>query len=160
MNTIGERIKDLRKKEGLSLKELADRVDTTSSFLSQVENNKTALSLSALKKVSEALNSTMSYILGETTEESIPLNFQLIKKNERRTLKNIGEGLKLQFLSTLDNSNLLEPTIHILQPRTVSGIPPYKHDGEEIIYVLEGQIEFILADRIIEMHKYYLNKIM
>ena len=147
MNEIGTRIKELRKKAGLSLKELANEVETTSSFLSQVENNKTALSLSVLKKIADTLNVKMSYILGETSEKNVPLDYLLVKKDERKTLKNFGKGLKLQFLSTLDSNHLLEPTIHILEPNPISGIPPYQHDGQEIIYILEGKIKLRLAGK-------------
>ena len=153
MEEIGDRIKALRKKAGMSLKELAEKTETTSSFLSQVENNLTALSISTLNKVSKVLNVKMSYLLGEVVEEANSLDYLVLKPNERKTLKSFGKGLKLQFLSTLDNKHILEPTIHILDPKRVSGIPPYQHEGQEIIYILKGKIMLHLANQNIVLEK-------
>lgn len=151
MEEIGARIKETRKKAGMSLKALAEKVDTTSSFLSQVENNKTAISLTVLKKIALALNTSMAFLLGEIKSEKKSLKYHVVKQSERRVLKNIGNGLQLHFLSTFDSSHLLEPTIHVLEPNTISGIPPYQHEGEEIIFILKGEIIFHLADQNIEM---------
>ncbi len=147
MGDIGIKIKELRKQKCLALKELSARVGTTSSFLSQVENNKTTLSISVLKRIAEALDVKMSYLLGEEVAAPPEIKYLVVKKSERKTLQNFGTGLKLQFLTTLDKSHLLEPTIHVLEPRAVSGIPPYKHGGQEVIFILSGRIVLHLADR-------------
>lgn len=147
MDEVGLKIKGLRKQKGLALKDLAALVGTTSSFLSQVENNKTALSISVLKRIAEALEVKMSFLLGEEAVAPPEIKYLVVKKDERKTLQNFGTGLKLQFLTTLDKSHLLEPTIHVLAPRAISGIPPYKHGGQEIIFLLSGRIILHLADR-------------
>ena len=146
MSEVGNLIKELRKKSKLSLKDLAEKIGMTPSFLSQVENNKTALSLSALKKIAREFNVKMSYILGEQSDDKTN-SYIVVKKDDRKTLKNFGKGLKLQFLSTLNNGNMLEPTIHVLEPNIVSGIPPYQHDGQEIVLILQGSIILHLAEK-------------
>jgi len=148
---VGLKIKKLRKQKDLALKDLAALVGTTSSFLSQVENNKTALSISVLKRISEALDVKMSYLLGEEAEVPPEIKYMVVKKNERKTLQNFGNGIKLQFLTTLDKTHLLEPTIHVLAPRALSGIPPYSHGGQEIIFLLSGRIILHLADREVKL---------
>lgn len=146
MEHIGKRIKQIRKNENLSLKELANRIGTTSSFLSQVENNKCMPSLAGLKSIADALNTTISYILDEKTVQEEKTEYILIKKDERKTLKNFGIGLELQFLSYFNKDFMLEPTIHVIQPGLTSGTPPYQHQGQEFIFVLKGIMELTLKE--------------
>ncbi len=146
MDKIGETIKEQRLKAGLTLKELAALIGTTSSYLSQVEHNKTIPSLPVLKEIADALNTKISYILGEEIAEETKSNYVVIKKDERKTVKSFGEGLKLQFLSTLDKNNRFEPTIHVLAPFAISGTPPYQHEGQEFVMCLKGKIKLYLSN--------------
>lgn len=151
MDRIGNTIRELRKELGLSLKELAEKIGATSSFVSQVENDKAMPSLPVLKKIADALGTKISVMLGEEEEKQQELNYLVIKKDERKTLKNFGEGLQLQFLSTLAPDNMLEPTIHVLEPKMISGTPPYHHEGQEFIIVLKGKIILGVGDKAEEL---------
>ncbi len=53
MNTIGERIKDLRESKCLSAKELAEILDINQSTYSKLENDKKSIAVSELKRISE-----------------------------------------------------------------------------------------------------------
>jgi len=56
---IGNRLKDLRKKKNLTLKQLANRAGLSGSLISQIERAESAASISTLTKVSLALNAKM-----------------------------------------------------------------------------------------------------
>ena len=77
---IGSRIKEQRSLAGISLRELARRTDLTPSFISQLENSKTNVSLDSLRRIAEALNVSLLYFLAETLseiprfEETIPVD--------------------------------------------------------------------------------------
>lgn len=64
---VGERIKQLRKQNNLTLRELSQKADISVSFLSDIENGRSKPSLEKLKYISEALGTTISYLLGETS---------------------------------------------------------------------------------------------
>ncbi len=66
---LGDRIKELRKKRGLSLRDLAGKIDISISFLSDIENNRSRPSLDRLRDVAEGLETTVSYLLGESLAE-------------------------------------------------------------------------------------------
>ena len=51
MSSIGERIKKSRNDRGLSLRELATKVELSASFLSQIEQGKASPSIENLKKI-------------------------------------------------------------------------------------------------------------
>ncbi|WP_366922187.1 helix-turn-helix transcriptional regulator [Metallumcola ferriviriculae] len=62
---IGKRIKSLRKEKKLSLKQLSERTGISISFLSDIENERSTPSLERTKDIAQALNTTVSYLLGE-----------------------------------------------------------------------------------------------
>lgn len=72
---VGKRIKMLRKERGLSLKELSKKTDISISFLSDIENGRSNPSLERLKDIARGLNTTVSYLLGET--DNIEINSEI-----------------------------------------------------------------------------------
>ena len=65
MDSIGSRLRSLRKIQGLSLKQVAEIVGCTPSYLSMVENDKLDPSASRLKKIADALGSTIIQLFSE-----------------------------------------------------------------------------------------------
>lgn len=61
MDNLGERLKDVRLKAGMTLRELARQADVSPSFISQIENGKSQPSVSTLY--------TFSRLLGVTVDE-------------------------------------------------------------------------------------------
>lgn len=57
---IGQKIKELRKKQGMSQKDLADKLGITPVMISQYENGKRNPKLETLQKISDALEVDIS----------------------------------------------------------------------------------------------------
>ena len=111
---VGERIKQLRKEKKLTLKELSHKADISISFLSDIENGRSNPSLERLKDIAEALDTTISYLLGETSDLG-----KRIK--ELRTEKNISQnemakilGITQQAVSAYEKG-LREPDLETLK---------------------------------------------
>ena len=68
---IGNKIKQLRTKQGLTLEELASRCELTKGFLSQLERNLTSPSITTLDDILEALGSSLSEFFAEDKDEQI-----------------------------------------------------------------------------------------
>ncbi|MDO4605399.1 MAG: helix-turn-helix transcriptional regulator, partial [Helcococcus sp.] len=68
---IGDKIKSLRKKMGLTQEELADRSELTKGFISQLERNLNSPSVDTLADVLEALGTNLGDFFTETEEEQI-----------------------------------------------------------------------------------------
>ncbi len=47
----------------------------------------------------------------------------------------------------------MEPTIQIIDQNTISGKPPYRHDGDEFVYIIEGKVKIILDKKEIELNE-------
>lgn len=67
------RIKEIRKKQGLSLQVLADRIGTSNQMIQYLESGKRKLSVDWANKIATGLRVDIMDILGEKKEPSIPL---------------------------------------------------------------------------------------
>ena len=68
---IGDKIRETRKKNGLSLADLAERIGVSDSYLSQLERNNVDPSISVLRKLSSALNVPIVTFFDATYEEPV-----------------------------------------------------------------------------------------
>ncbi len=156
MMDLGKNIKEARKQQKISLQEMAQKVQVTPSFLSQIENGKNDPSLTTLKRIANSLSVPISQLLGEET----PHVQMLVRAGDRHQLVNLEEGgLTIEFLSAFDPQNVMEVCIHNIAPGAKSGAIPYAHEGQEVFIVLKGCIALTIDDTIIQMKEgdcYYL----
>lgn len=148
---VGENIKKLRLEAGLSLRDLSKKSGVSPSTLSQIENNKINPNLVTLKKISDSLNVSVISLLTISEE----LNISFIKESERmqvvrNTTKN-GNVLEEFLVDSLNRK--MEPAI-ITMPHGTDSIEHVSHEGEEMIFVLEGEIEVEL----LKVKNYRLSK--
>ncbi|MDD6467565.1 MAG: helix-turn-helix transcriptional regulator, partial [Erysipelotrichaceae bacterium] len=68
---IGQRIKQLRMRNDLTLEELASRCELTKGFLSQLENDIASPSIQTLSDIVEALGTNLSKFFQEDTNEKV-----------------------------------------------------------------------------------------
>ena len=71
---IGTKIKALRLKNNLTLKELASRCELTTGFLSQLEHNVSSPSIQTLENIIEALGSSLKDFFNDTEENKMVFN--------------------------------------------------------------------------------------
>ena len=140
-NNIGDKIKELRKKQKLTLKEISDQTNLSISFLSQVERTKSSLTLESLKKISEVLGVNPSYFFNDSESSSTSV-VTSGKIDEDKLISN-------QFLyKDLSGGNRylgFEPLLVILNPGDNKG-NRFSHKGVEFIYVLEGNLTVLINE--------------
>jgi transcriptional regulator with XRE-family HTH domain len=145
---VGEKIKALRESKGLSLKEVADLTGFSTALLSQMENQLVSPSLGAMIKLANALGVKVGDFLGETQGEP----FTIVRKDERKSISRFAskEGVKYGYsyesLGYEKKNRHMEPFIVTLEPATVKTAKTSVHEGEEFIFVLEGEMEVILGN--------------
>ncbi len=143
---VGEKIKEFREASGMSLNELALKTGFSSAFISQIENHLISPPLGALIKISHALSIEMGRFFGQSTRAP----FTIVRTAERKLTSRVAskEGVRYGYtyesLAPEKVNRHMEPFIVTLEP--VQGGQPYSHEGEEFIYVLEGQVKIQLAD--------------
>ena len=101
---IGEKIKDLRNKNGLTQQELADRAELTKGYISQLERGQVAPSVVTLLDLIECLGTTPSEFFKETEEEHVVYS-------EGAFFEKIDEvGNSIQWIVPNAQQNQMEPT--------------------------------------------------
>lgn len=130
---IGALIRERRRKLGMTLKALGEAANLSVGFLSQVERDQATPSLGALSLISRSLDVEMEYFI------SSPAVIRgTTKQGERESFSVDNSSLKYERLGADFAGNTLSSFIITVpagyQSETVS------HEGEEIIYVLEGEV--------------------
>ncbi len=141
-SNLGEKVRSLRKKAGMTQKELAEQVGLTPSFISQLEKNLISPSLDSLLKLSEKLNTQPIYFLVES--ESSPLQKLVIRSDERQEIQlpSIrGKDVKLQLLISDSLNRRMEPYLLTLKEGAIVKGHFYSHKGDEFVYVMAGELE-------------------
>jgi len=146
MKMVGINIKRLRQAQGYSLKEFADKVGVSASFISQVETDKISPSLSKLKDIADTLNTTIGLLIGETNQPHTSNSSPVVRRNERKHTDHLGKGVNIYLLTTPDPNKQMEPLYIKIQQNASSGEKQYQHFGQEFVLVLKGKIEISLNE--------------
>ena len=145
---VGEKIKTLREQKGLLLKDVADRTGFSTALISQMENHLVSPSLGTLIKLAKALEVRVGDFFGESHEDP----YTIVRKDEQKTVSRFAskEGVKYGYsygsLGFDLKNRHMEPFIITLEPATIKTSKTSTHEGEEFIYVLEGEMEVILGN--------------
>ena len=142
---LGERLLEIRTERRLSLAAVAEATGISTSFLSLLEKGRTDVSLGRLLPLLEFYGLSAADVL--PLEES--QNDMVVRAGEAPFLFSMGKGIEV-FLAAPDRRRPFLPLIAVYQPgarmRDWSA-----HDGEEFMYLLEGQlcVEFRDADTVV-----------
>ncbi len=151
---VGERIKDLRETKDLSLRQMADLTGFSTALLSQMENHLISPSLGTLIKLSRALDVNLGYFFGEGPGEP----YTIVRRNERKKVSRFAskDGVKYGYsyksLGYEKKDRHMEPFLVTLEPATVKSAKTSTHEGEEFLFVLEGEMEVTWGDHIDVLH--------
>lgn len=95
---LGLKIKEIRINRGLTQEKLAEIVSCNTSHISNIENNHTKVSLNVLLAISNALNTSIDFLLSDQYE-----NTALALDNEiLRALKNCDNQKKEKILKMIE----------------------------------------------------------
>ncbi len=136
--SLGDKIRRLRQRKGMTLQEFSKKTGLSTAFLSQVERGKGNLSIMNLRKVADALGVNTLYFFGENGAPR-----KLIKAGERKSLPTDFRGVRMELLA--EGPTAMEPHIFYIEPGAGSE-GAYSHQGEEFIFVLEGKLEIWLDE--------------
>ena len=140
--TLGRLLRDLRARNGWTLKEMSERTGIPVSTLSKVENGKTELTMDRMLCISVALEVNIADLFGSPAREPAS------RDRARRSITHLGEGNVVA--STYGDycyhaQDLLEkrasPLTATIRARTLEEFGEYhRHEGEEFLLVLEGEL--------------------
>jgi transcriptional regulator with XRE-family HTH domain len=149
---IGNQIRTLRKKYGITVKEMASQSKISISMLSKLENGGTSPSLATLQAIALALNvpiTTFFTRFDQKRDASIVRNGEglLIERRGSRS----GHQYRLLGYS-VSGEIAVEPYL-ITLTEEADPYPVFQHDGVEFIYMLEGEVDYRHADKTYTLHR-------
>lgn len=139
---VGGRLKHARLVKGLTLKQVATTADCSESLLSKIENGRTFPSLPMLHRIAAALDTNVAALLASAGEED-----SIVSAPEDRANYVVhGHGVRLERVIPYATTHLLQSSIVSIAPG--AGLEgEIVHQGEELGYVLEGEIELTVDGR-------------
>jgi transcriptional regulator with XRE-family HTH domain len=141
IESLGQTIKERRERRGQSLKQLAGATGLTQSFLSQVENDRSSPSVASLRKIADALATSIGTFFAGGSP-----NGRLVRKSARPMLVHPKFRWRDSLL-TPSLSGKLQVIWTEIEPGGGSGDEPYTHDSdEECLVVIRGKLDFWVGE--------------
>jgi transcriptional regulator with XRE-family HTH domain len=143
---VGERLRELRTMQELSLRALAMKSGLSIHTLSMIEKGKTSPSISTLYKLADALNVPITYFFNPNNDRKQVI---FIKADERTRMpftRGMFEGLGGEnFVGNI------EPFLITLETSANSGQQVMSHTGHEFVFCLRGKLEYHVENHIYEL---------
>src|SRR5690625_2599240 len=141
MDDIGKQIKKLRLEREMTLKDVSEKTGLSIGFLSQVERDKSSVTLQSISKISDALNVSRSYFFEDNKNSK-----RYTEKNNKQIFKFHNSNFIYQSLSGNIENPIFEPMFVVLLS-TNEHVTASTHKGQEFVYVLEGTLTVIIEEK-------------
>lgn len=137
---VAERLRRLRKANGISLRQLAEATGTSASFLSQLERGLTGASASTLIRIANCFGTSISELFSGSEGPRDPV----LRRAQRPALP-MTDGQRKTLLSRRPLTHF-ETYVSEFEPGGSSGPEQYTHgDSHEMILVLRGEVRLELG---------------
>ncbi|WP_171124424.1 MULTISPECIES: XRE family transcriptional regulator [unclassified Ruegeria] len=143
-STLGADIRALRKARGLTLTEIAARLERSVGWLSQVERDKSEPSISDLRQIAECLGVPMSMLFAHSAAPADEQGY-IVRAGSRRPMGSGEEGLIEELLSP-DLTDDFEMVHSTFEPRSQMQTPADR-PTQEVGYVVSGRLDLMIGGR-------------
>nr|WP_285801517.1 XRE family transcriptional regulator [Falsiruegeria litorea] len=141
---MGADIRALRKARGLTLSEIATRLDRSVGWLSQVERDMSEPSISDLRQIAGCLGVPMSMLFTHSAAPSDEQGY-IVRASARRPMGSGEEGLIEELLSP-DLTDDFEMVHSTFQPLSKMQ-KPANRPTQEVGYMISGQLDLVIGGR-------------
>lgn len=147
----GVQARALRLRRGLTLEALAAQTGLSKGHLSRFERGEKALSIAALLRLSQALQTSVSTLLGEAGGDAV---LHIVRRDSRhgRMMAPAEAGYAFSPLSRPGDASAANVFLVDL-PMAAVRDSEHHHAGEEMIFVLDGSVEVEAAGQVTVLGK-------
>jgi transcriptional regulator with XRE-family HTH domain len=146
---LGERLREIRLRAGISVRTLASKAQFSPSFISQVELGQVSPSVASLERIAAALGIT----LGELFSEVEPRGVAVVRADDRQRLASSWSRAEIEPLGPVGGGSRLEPVMITIAPGGRSGRYAHGNPGEEFAIVFEGEVTLTLGNETIHLRR-------
>ena len=136
--SIGEKIKALRTSQNMTLKQLSEKTNLSTGFLSQMERGMSSIAIDTLENIAGVLGVSLTSFFDEEPVKDIS---DPVVHSFALPAVQVGSQIIQHILSHDVSSFDFLPRIFTLLPlanTAEENLEMYTHNGEEFIYILEG----------------------
>ncbi len=137
---VGSQLLRLRQERGLSLRALAKECGLSVNAISRIERGESSPTVSSLQRLARTLNVQVTEFFRARPEHSTIL----VREDQR--LRTRGEGVLIEGLGTGLHGQRMGPFLMTLMPGASGAEEPITHGGEEFVYCLEGEVDYLIQD--------------
>ncbi len=142
---IGSKIREIRQEKNITIQELSEKTGLSKGLISQVENEQVSPPISTLLKIASALKTDLAHFFQDKEENP---KVTVVRKNDRvtsgrRGVKGIDLGYAYESLAHKKVNKHMDPFLVTFEVKDKSEIVMFSHEGEEFVYVLKGELEFV-----------------
>jgi transcriptional regulator with XRE-family HTH domain len=148
---FGDKIRQVREKKKITLKEVAEKAGLSESLISQIERNKVSPAIDTLLNIAEILEIDLEYLFYDLKKSK---KVNLVKADKRNKII-LDKVIYEQLSKTVDDNDehgIQAYEMHI-EVGGKSGSNEYGHKGKELGLIVQGSGEFSIGNE-----KYILNK--
>ena len=146
---IGEKIRGLRIARGLSVADVAQRSGIPESTIHSIEGHLVSPPLGNLVSLARVFEVPVGDFFGDGGDSP----YCVVRSRDRKTVSRFNStggasgGYSYESLGHHKKNRHMEPFLVTLSPVDPAQVEPNQHIGEEILFVLEGQVEVRILDR-------------
>ncbi len=146
---VGERVRRVRESRGLNLQDISLRTDIDVSMLKQIEEGALAPPLGTIIKLAKALEMKIGYFISGEEDRA----YTIVRQDDRKVVSRYDSkraqyyGYEYESLAPHKKDRHMEPFLVTLEPAETEE-ERSAHDGQEFIFVLEGNMEVRLGEEI------------
>jgi quercetin dioxygenase-like cupin family protein/DNA-binding XRE family transcriptional regulator len=144
-DSLGVRLKHARMVRQLTLKALAEQAGCSESLLSKVEGGHATPSLATLHRLALALSTNIAALVSGPDINTSPVQRANARPSVSFPTARKRGSIVLERVVVPGPGQLLQGDIHVIEPHTSSD-EQISHAGEELGYVIEGELELTLGD--------------
>jgi quercetin dioxygenase-like cupin family protein len=145
---VGDLIRRLRERRGLSLRGLASAAAFSPSFLSQVENGHVSPSIDSMGRITAALGLTLGEFFTTVADGKHGL---VVRRAARTEVPGGWSHATVESLSPHRRGRMCEPVLVTLAPGGRSGRHAATPAREEFAYVVEGEVDLTLGPETVRL---------
>ena len=150
-SNYGAQAKAQRIRQRMTLGEVAELSGLSKGHLSRFERGEKTLSIAALMRLSQALNTSVATLLGERIDDRA---IHLVRAGDRQLRKANENKATYRFARLSGGRGAAAVEAFVVEVNQKSAMNrAVQHAGEEIFFVLEGAVELELADRKFRLSK-------
>lgn len=140
---IGEKLRFFRKSKGLSIRVLAEKAGVSPNTISLIESNSTSPTVATLQALANVLDVPLSAFFTHDEKDEEVILIKALEQDEE-----VARGLNVSVFPTSILNQRVRVMHFSIAPGMESGNEALVHPGDELVLCLEGELEYVVKDRI------------